>query len=151
MGWKVTSFVESYIGDLDNVFAYSTTPTVLIRDRYLGILAYVCRIAVIFYIVFYQLIVRKSYQVQTPLTGSTKLSLVSPSVLGRWPYGGPYCTGVVASSLPPKLLAGYNISGNSSYSRSAGPPLPRLPCYRWDDANIGSVSIGGASDILIPT
>ena len=143
------SFLESYIGDLDTRFAYSTNPTVRIRDRYLGLLAYASRLVVIFYIVFYQLIVRKSYQVQTPVTGANTIVSVFPSAAER-PPSGPYCAGINTSSQTTSI-SGYNRIENSTYSWGAGPALQRLPCYRWDDADVGSASASSASsDLFIP-
>ena len=145
------SYIESKVGDLDDLFAYSTNPTVRIRDRYLGILAYGARVCVIFYIVFYQLIIRKSYQVQTPVDGSCKVTPTFPSANERWPNGGPYCIGVDSSSFPPRMVSGYARVDNTTYARGAGPLFTRLPCTRWDEADYGAISVSLASDFIIPT
>ena len=144
----IVSYLESYIGDFDDLFAYTTTPVVRIRDRNLGLLAFVARLSVIGYIAFYQLAIRKSYRILTPITGSSILSLSSPANNERWPNGGPYCAG--ASIFPDAMLRNYRVE-NSTYSWAYGSPLSRRDCNRLDASDIAELGLEDGNTLYIPT
>ena len=144
----IVSFIESYIGDLDDLLAYTTTPSVRIRDRHLGLLALVARLSVVGYIAFYQLAIRKSYRVLTPISGASILQLSSPTSNERWPSGGPYCAG--ASSFPESMIKNYVVD-NATYSWARGLPMSRLECNRWDNYGFGKLNIDGGGVVSIPT
>ena len=145
---RFTSFIESRFGDLDDLFAYSTTPVVRIRDRHLGILALVARLSVVAYIAFYQLAIRKSYRILTPITGASILSLTLPDADERWPSGGPYCAG--ASRFPEAMLNDYKVQ-NMTYTWANGFPLSRYECNRWDASEVGELGLEGSGSFSIPT
>ena len=102
-------------------------------------------------ICFYQIAIRKSYQVLTPIDGVVMINPVVPGPDSRWPHGGPYCAGVPASLL--SKATDYDLTkGNDSYALLGGPTLSRLPCNRWDATDIGGLGMNGNSrDFFTPT
>ena len=72
------AFQEKF-GDLDDIFAYSTGKVVVLKDRFLGLLAIVLKLAILCYIIFTVVIDKGYYVIETP-RGTTRMSLQIPPV-----------------------------------------------------------------------
>lgn len=66
--------------DVDDVFAYSTTKSVKIRDARLGLLHYFLMLCIVMYIVVYQLIAKLGYLRFSPAQNSARMTLQEPTV-----------------------------------------------------------------------
>jgi hypothetical protein len=82
------------------VFAYTTTRKVLIRDRYLGLTYIAAQIAILIYVVVYQIVLLQAYFEKGSIAGVTRMSLRRPTPEYRWNGDAPYCLGTNATSAP---------------------------------------------------
>ena len=57
----LVSFLERYVGDLDDLLSYSTTRTVRIRDKRLGAAYVLLSAGLLAYIIGYPIVVRQAY------------------------------------------------------------------------------------------
>ena len=114
--------IESKIGDLDELFAFSTPKIVVIKDRFLGLLALLFKVLIIVYIVI-TVIVNKGYLIVEVPQGTSSLSLHTPPISSTDVL--PYCT-----------------------NSPAGGPFPALqrrvlPCAFMEREQVNVPSLGG--------
>ncbi len=145
LGW-----IETYVADIDDIFCYITYKSVRIRDRRLGAISYFLMLVIILYVFIYQLYFQRSYRVQSPFSGNANIQVLSPTPQYRWPSGGPYCAAVPKIFFPPRMLTGYNVT-DLTYDFNRGPSNTRIPCWRWDGADMGGISSGGFNSFMLPT
>lgn len=120
MGW--VSWIESHTGDLDTLLGYSTSRTVLIRDRWLGMGLLFIKVVILAYVIGYQLVVQQVCLRQSEIESSVRLQVQEPASSYRWRsektadtvYGPPYCLGT--ESLGGPLAESYSLGGDGTYS-----------------------------------
>lgn len=109
-GWK--HFLERHLGSLDELLPYITPRTVRIKDARLGISLLILQLAVLGYVVGYQLIYLQQYQVAGNVVAFSRMQLQRPTTAYRWTDGAaPYClNGTGAGS------SRYQVFGDGTYS-----------------------------------
>ena len=146
MGYS--SWIESYTGDLDTLLGYSTSRTVLIRDRWLGLGLLLIKLVIIAYVVGFQLIVQQVYLRQSELETSVRLQVQEPEAAYRWgSHGGdgpPYCAGVKTLDDAGPYVGQYTVDaaggtytwtpGGASLLQRACDYLDRALVGQWNDA-----------------
>eukprot|EP01061_Rhynchopus_euleeides_P022155 TRINITY_DN3607_c0_g1_i1.p1 TRINITY_DN3607_c0_g1~~TRINITY_DN3607_c0_g1_i1.p1 ORF type:complete len:442 (+),score=180.26 TRINITY_DN3607_c0_g1_i1:79-1326(+) len=81
--------IESRLGDLDEVFGFQTAKVVVIKDRFLGLLAIGLKIAILMYIIFTVIVDKGYFLVEVP-RGTSRMTLRIPEVAENASL--PYCT-----------------------------------------------------------
>eukprot|EP01060_Flectonema_neradi_P005899 TRINITY_DN13957_c0_g1_i1.p1 TRINITY_DN13957_c0_g1~~TRINITY_DN13957_c0_g1_i1.p1 ORF type:complete len:491 (+),score=81.14 TRINITY_DN13957_c0_g1_i1:73-1545(+) len=103
--------------DLDDLFAYRTPRTVLIRDRKLGLSRIILALALFLYIVVYEVIMKKGYLEKELPVGWSKIS---------------FRPGNDATN---SLLNVYCCSFPGCQESAFGSPVGKLNCIQWDYHN----------------
>lgn len=120
--------------DADDVLAYRTARTVVIRDRWLGITSLTMKILILCYIAF-SVVVQQKYRQLVPAVGTVRLQLQAPDLAFRWPDGkAPYCLGSNSSGLSNQYVfpePGF-YSLNPALFPDAAFLAPQLPCQYLD-------------------
>lgn len=145
------SWFERTCGPLDEVFGYQTQRTLIIKDRWLGAGLIICKLAILGWVVGFQVIVEQQYRALAATETSVRFQLRAPNDKYRWPVAGvmpaalagmgaPYCTGVTALSPQHPLHAFYTISeGRYTYS-GVGAPSPTVPQLQRDCEYLDAVA-----------
>eukprot|EP01059_Diplonema_ambulator_P035300 TRINITY_DN8254_c0_g1_i1.p1 TRINITY_DN8254_c0_g1~~TRINITY_DN8254_c0_g1_i1.p1 ORF type:complete len:483 (+),score=77.18 TRINITY_DN8254_c0_g1_i1:51-1451(+) len=100
---------------MDDLFAYRTPRTVMIRDRKLGITRVLLLIILFVYVVIYEVILQKGYLVKEFPVGYARTSLQQRQAEGTI---APYC-------------CSYEGCEEAAFGSTRG----RLPCVAWDNHN----------------
>ncbi|KAJ9444708.1 P2X receptor A [Diplonema papillatum] len=101
--------------DLDDLFAYRTPRTVLIRDRKLGISRIAILIALFIYVVIYEVIVQKGYMIKETPTGYVRIGVQQRVESSS---GLPYCCDTPGC-----------------VQQKFGSARGAMPCVVWDELN----------------
>ena len=135
MGWS--HWIEQRIGaDLDDVFAYRTSRTLRIRDRWLGLAYYVLVLGIFCYIFVYQVGIRQQYLREYDTVGVARLQLQQPTAPYRWADAdAPYCAGGRGGGQAMGENYHYPRTGTYEYNGSAGGGVvaPQLGCLYLDE------------------
>jgi len=134
----LVTFLERYVGDLDDVFAYSTARTVKIRDKRLGLVYLALFLGILGYVIGYQIVVRQAYLKSADVAALARLQLQRPSAAYRWPQGeAPYCAGNAPNGSG-GVAAFYTYPSPGSYEYvgpgGGGLPSSQLPCLFFDES-----------------
>ena len=141
--------LESYVGDLDLICSYSTSRTLLIRDKRLGITLYSIQGAILFYVVVWQLILSQVYMADSNFASVVRLQLQQPNQFYRWPSGkGPFCLGTSAIPSDYPTASHYTIPSEGYYSY-LGSALPQRHCQFFDET--GAVPIPETDRMFVTT
>ncbi|KAJ9455414.1 P2X receptor A [Diplonema papillatum] len=111
---------ERRIGDLDDVFGFQTTKIVVLKDRFLGLLALALKIAIAVYLIITVFLDKGYYVIEQP-RGTSRMTLQ----MNNWTGSTDYCTN------PPT---------------GAGQPLVpgmTLPCAYMSTEDVSVPSYGG--------
>eukprot|EP01012_Entosiphon_sulcatum_P003678 TRINITY_DN1125_c0_g1_i1.p1 TRINITY_DN1125_c0_g1~~TRINITY_DN1125_c0_g1_i1.p1 ORF type:complete len:450 (+),score=110.42 TRINITY_DN1125_c0_g1_i1:186-1535(+) len=105
--------IEKHVGDPDDILAYETIKTIRLRDRWLGLLNLVLKVAIFVYVIIFQVVIQKGYYLIEPPAATTRISLgcndLSPNPqhkclanINAWLAKGgyPYCLNATAD--PPR-------------------------------------------------
>mmetsp|Transcript_110445 Transcript_110445/g.235944 ORF Transcript_110445/g.235944 Transcript_110445/m.235944 type:complete len:662 (-) Transcript_110445:53-2038(-) len=140
---QVTQKFEKSLGaDLDDVFSYSTSKVVRIRDRKLGIMHRFLILLIVSYVGLYQLMWKCRHMTTGRVHGSSRITLQRPTKDHCNPLHSscdaelsdihelPYCT---------------EYKGNDPVAKSA-----QLPCEYFDE-QMWNYGPGGSNSVLLPT
>eukprot|EP01116_Phalansterium_solitarium_P014112 TRINITY_DN31642_c0_g1_i1.p1 TRINITY_DN31642_c0_g1~~TRINITY_DN31642_c0_g1_i1.p1 ORF type:complete len:213 (-),score=35.53 TRINITY_DN31642_c0_g1_i1:332-970(-) len=97
--------------DWDNLLSYDTLKFVTIKDYRLGLLHYICTLAILGYVIGYEILYNKSFLVSEQPTAAIHMSLINPPVPAVAP--STYCAAVNACVFWPAERVGFAPDGNT--------------------------------------
>ena len=128
------TWLEKYVGNLDDAFAYRTSRTLVIRDRRLGYTLLAMQAVIFAYVVLWQILFSQVYMTASDFSGVVRLQMQAPAPKYRWPRGAaPYCLNVsgVAPGYP--LAADYAAAGGGSFTTRGGSEGTQRHCQFMDE------------------
>lgn len=132
MGWN--KYLESRVGNLNDLLSYRTVRTVRIRDKWVGLTYYIILVGILAYIIAYQIVYKQSYLKTSNTVGSARLQLQRPTIEYRWGDGQPpYCPGGTAQTFP-LIKSFYSFPSPGTYQyNDNGIVSSQLPCMYFDE------------------
>lgn len=132
MGWN--KYLESRVGNLNDLLSYRTVRTVRIRDKWVGLTYYIIVIGILSYIIAYQIVYKQSYLKISNTVGSARLQLLRPNKSYTWGDGQPpYCLGGTGQTFP-LIASQYSFPSPGSYQyKDNGVTSPQLSCMYFDE------------------
>lgn len=133
--------------DVDDLFPYTTTKMVKIRDARLGLLSYLLMLAIFVYIVVIQLIAKGGYLIRIPATSTVRLTLQQPTINEKGKTCNPNDPDCDDNFTPLDKL---NYCWREGHTQQVTPQgsFPTLNCTYLDG---GEVSVTNGNSIMMAT